>query len=63
MVLLTSKHHFSRAKFESLTDDLTESTLEPVRKALKDAKLSASDIDKSIISRWFNTYFKGSRIN
>jgi molecular chaperone DnaK len=39
----------SRAKFESLTDDLTESTLEPVRKALKDAKLSASDIDKVLL--------------
>ena len=30
----------SRAKFEDLTRDLTESTLEPVRKALKDAKLN-----------------------
>ena len=39
----------SRAKFESLTNDLTESTLEPVRKALKDAKLSASDIDKVLL--------------
>ena len=39
----------SRAKFESLTDDLTESTLEPVRKALKDAKLSASDINKVLL--------------
>ena len=39
----------SRAKFESLTDDLTESTLEPVRKALKDAKLKASDIDKVLL--------------
>ena len=39
----------SRAKFESLTDDLTESSLEPVRKALNDAKLSASDIDKVLL--------------
>ncbi len=39
----------SRAKFEELTDDLVTSTLEPVRKALKDAKLSASDIDKVIL--------------
>ena len=39
----------SRAKFESLTDDLTESTLEPVRKALKDAKLTKNDIDKVIL--------------
>ena len=39
----------SRAKFEELVDDLVQSTLEPVRKALKDAKLSASDIDKVIL--------------
>ena len=39
----------TRAKFEDLTDDLTNSTLEPVRKALKDAKLSASDIDKVLL--------------
>ncbi len=39
----------SRAKFEELTDDLVKSTLEPVRKALKDAKLSSSDIDKVIL--------------
>lgn len=39
----------SRAKFEELIDDLVTSTLEPVRKALKDAKLSASDIDKVIL--------------
>ena len=39
----------TRAKFEELVDDLVESTLEPVRKALKDAKLSASDIDKVLL--------------
>ena len=39
----------TRAKFEQLTDDLTESTLEPVRKALKDANLKASDIDKVLL--------------
>lgn len=39
----------SRSKFESLIDDLLESTLEPVRKALKDAKLSAKDIDKVLL--------------
>ena len=39
----------TRSKFEQLTDDLTESTLEPVRKALKDAKLKASDIDKVLL--------------
>jgi len=39
----------TRAKFESLISDLVESTLEPVRKALKDAKLKNSDIDKVIL--------------
>ena len=39
----------TRAKFEDLNDDLFESTLEPVKKALKDAKLKASDIDKVLL--------------
>ena len=39
----------SRAKFEELTDDLLMSTLEPIRKALKDAKLSKNDIDKVLL--------------
>ena len=39
----------TRAKFEELTHDLTDSTLEPVRKALKDAKLSKNDIDKVLL--------------
>ena len=39
----------TRAKFEELIDDLLESTLEPVRKALKDANLTASDIDKILL--------------
>ncbi len=40
--------NLTRAKFEDLIRDLVESTLEPVRKALKDAKLSKNDIDKII---------------
>ena len=39
----------TRAKFESLISDLVESTLEPVRKAMKDAKLTSKDIDKVIL--------------
>ncbi len=38
----------TRAKFEDLVGDLVESTLTPVRNALKDAKMKASDIDKII---------------
>ena len=41
--------NLTKAKFDELTSDLVESTLEPVRKALKDAKLKASDIDKVIL--------------
>ncbi len=36
----------TRAEFEKLSDSLLKRTLEPVRKALKDAKLTASDIDE-----------------
>ena len=39
----------TRAKFEDLISDLVESTTEPVRKALKDANLSAKDIDKVLL--------------
>ena len=39
----------TKAKFEDLCRDLFDSTLEPVHKALKDAKLSAKDIDKVIL--------------
>ena len=39
----------TRAKFEDLTSDLMDSTLEPVRKALKDADLTKKDIDKILL--------------
>ena len=39
----------SKAKFEDLCRDLFDSTLEPVRKALKDAKLDKKDIDEVIL--------------
>ena len=39
----------SKAKFEDLCRDLFDSTLEPVRKAMKDAKLTNKDIDKVIL--------------
>jgi len=38
----------TRAKFEDLVRDLIESTLTPVRNALKDAKMKSSEIDKVI---------------
>ena len=38
----------TRAKFEDLIRDLVESTIEPVRNALKDANLTKNDIDKVI---------------
>ena len=39
----------SRAKFEQLSDSLVERTLEPCRKALKDAGITASEIDEVIL--------------
>ncbi len=39
----------SRAKFEQMTDSLVQRTLEPCRKAIKDAGLKASEIDEVIL--------------
>ncbi|WP_232628400.1 molecular chaperone DnaK [Methylobacterium sp. Leaf118] len=39
----------SRAKFESLVDDLVQRTIEPCRKALKDAGVTAAEIDEVVL--------------
>ena len=39
----------SRAKFESLIRDLVDSTTKSVRQALRDAKISASDLDQVLL--------------
>ena len=39
----------SRAKLESLVDDLVQRTIQPCKAALKDAGLSASDIDEVVL--------------
>ena len=39
----------TRAKFEQLSDSLIQATIEPCRKALSDAGLSASDIDEVLL--------------
>ncbi|EHD5016003.1 molecular chaperone DnaK [Listeria monocytogenes] len=39
----------TRAKFDELTHDLVERTIAPTRQALKDANLSASDLDQVIL--------------
>ena len=39
----------TRAKLESIVEDLIERTVEPCRKALKDAGLSASDVNEVIL--------------
>ncbi len=39
----------TRAKFEQLVEDLVTRSMEPVKKALKDAKLDAKDIDEVIL--------------
>lgn len=39
----------TRARFEQMVDGLVQRTLEPCRKALKDAGMSASDVDEVIL--------------
>ncbi len=39
----------TRAKFEAMTADLVERTMGPVRQAMSDAGMSASDISKVIL--------------
>ncbi len=39
----------TRAKFEALVDDLIQRTVEPCRKALKDAGLTAGEIDEVVL--------------
>jgi len=39
----------TRAKFDELTHELVERTLRPVRNALRDAKLTANDIDQVLL--------------
>jgi len=39
----------TRSKFEQLSDDLVKRSISPVKKALKDANLSTSDIDEVIL--------------
>ena len=39
----------TRAKFNQLTEKLVDSTIEPLKKALSDAGLKSSDIDKIVL--------------
>ena len=39
----------TKAKFDELTDDLVEATMEPARKALADAGLTAAQVDKVML--------------
>ena len=40
---------FTRAEFENLVNDLVEKTLAPCRQAIKDAGLSATDVDEVVL--------------
>jgi molecular chaperone DnaK len=42
-------YQLTRAKFEQLVDDLIQRTLEPMKKALADAKLQPSEIDEVLL--------------
>lgn len=41
--------NLTRAKFDELTHDLVEATIEPMRKALSDADMSINEIDKVVL--------------
>ena len=41
--------NLTRAKFDELTRDLVQATIEPTKKAMSDAGLTASDIDKVLL--------------
>src|SRR5207244_10855909 len=41
--------NLTRAKFEALVDDLIQKTVEPCRQALKDAGLSAAEINEVVL--------------
>ncbi|MHB1312557.1 MAG: Hsp70 family protein, partial [Gemmatimonadaceae bacterium] len=42
-------YQLTRAKFEQMVDDLIQRTLEPMKKALKDANLSPTEIDEVLL--------------
>ena len=42
-------YQLTRAKFEQLVDDLVQRTLEPMKKALADAKIQPSEIDEVLL--------------
>ena len=51
----------TRAKFDELTGDLVERTMVPTRQAIKDAGLSASEIDQVILVGGSYSYSSCSR--
>ena len=51
----------SRAKLESLVEDLARKTLEPCRKVLEDAKLTVNDIDEVIMVGGMTSRHRHSR--
>ncbi|XP_017460793.1 PREDICTED: heat shock 70 kDa protein 1A-like isoform X2 [Rhagoletis zephyria] len=63
----------SRARFEELCSDLFRSTLDPVEKALRDAKLDKSQIDEIVlvggstripkVQKLLQDYFNGKELN
>ena len=48
-MLFRSNMDISRAKFEQLSSKLVEATIEPMKKAMSDAGISTSDIEKVIL--------------
>jgi len=65
--------NITRARFEELCSDLFRNTLEPVEKALQDAKLGKSDIDEIVlvggstripkVQKLLENFFNGKKLN
>ena len=65
--------NLSRAKFESLADNVFQRTLKPLEQLLKDAKMGKSDIDEIVlvggttripkVQELLSSYFNGKQLN
>src|SRR4029450_8560035 len=62
----TGPHHrtmkLTRAKYEALVDDLVQKTVEPCRKALKDAGLTAGEIGEVVLVGGMSRMPKGQEV-
>ena len=53
--------NISRAKFESLCEDLFKACLDPVEKVIRDSKIDKSKVDEIVLEGWFIQNSKNSK--